>query len=333
MDHHVRHLGEGDWARRLQRLPGTRHDRARPTAGDGGPQDATTDRGHDADGHDAVRAQSPGRRTTVRAQGPGRPPDPDTGWREAEEIAAALRGAGDPAMPSVPRLRETLLRCADGNETLADMIRDVLTGWHLLGPLWRDDRVTEIHVRGVRVTALGIGGVHELADFPDPGSARAAVETVTRAAADVGAVVTAVGGFTVVRRRDGAHPDAGSLVAEGVMEAELLSRVADAIERMRAVTVTGPAAPRITLTLASLIPAGSRVFQGPFGRLPAGCVAVAGPLEADYVTGTRPGEPAEGMAAGGQIGAVIANPETDIPAQVRLAVTGRTAAPTRVTAR
>lgn len=117
------------------------------------------------------------------------------------------------------------------------------------------------------------------------------------------------------------------------MEAELLSRVADAIERMRAVTVTGPAAPRITLTLASLIPAGSRVFQGPFGRLPAGCVAVAGPLEADYVTGTRPGEPAEGMAAGGQIGAVIANPETDIPAQVRLAVTGRTAAPTRVTAR
>jgi hypothetical protein len=100
-----------------------------------------------------------------------------------------------------------------------------------------------------------------------------------------------------------------------------------ALQHMRAVIVTGPAARIVVRALASLVPAGSRVFLGSYATLPAGCVTAATPMEADYVVGVRPGVLAEEMAAEGQVGGLIANPETRIRVALRFAVSGRSAAP------
>ncbi|GAA1832562.1 hypothetical protein [Actinomadura chokoriensis] len=153
---------------------------------------------------------------------------------------------------------------------------------------------------------------------------------VYQAREEMGAIVTRVGDSFVVNRSDGTGPGAESLVASGVITRELLQRTPDALQRLEAVTATGPAARTVVRALASLIPSGSRVFVGPLMVLPSGCVAVKGPLDADFVTGVRPGAVAEDMAAAGQVGALIANPETRFQAAVRLVVTGRSLAPGKV---
>ncbi|MFD0540682.1 hypothetical protein ACFQY7_49665 [Actinomadura luteofluorescens] len=56
-------------------------------------------------------------------------------------------------------------------------------------------------------------------------------------------------------------------------------------------------------------------------------------MEADYVLGVRPGAVAEEMAGAGQVGALIANPETQLAAALRFAVTGPSAAPERLVER
>jgi hypothetical protein len=257
----------------------------------------------------------------------------------AERIAEALRprvvidlADGETELRQQESWRGMLTPYAGGDGALADMVYDVLSGWHLLGRLWRDEHVSEVHVRGVQVTVVGTHGVQQVPGFLDLATARRTLETVTRGQADAGATVTEIGGSVVVSRRYVSRPDPSALVAGGVVSAKLLSEVELALERTGSVTITGAAAPGIARAFASLIPAGSRIFEGPYGVLPAGCVAAASPLDADYVVGVRPGLLAEEMAAAGQIGAIIANPESSFQAAVRLTVTGRTCAPEKVTA-
>lgn len=207
-----------------------------------------------------------------------------------------------------------------------------LGGWRAFIELWEDEHVAEVHVRGTEVMVYGPRGVRPAPAFADVATARATVEAISAAQEETGATVTRAGGSVVIARRRGGDPTPDDLLATGVMTREQLARVDEALAATRSVTVTGPAAPVIVRTLASLVPAGSRVYEGPFGILPAGCVATTSPLDADYVVGVRPGAVAEEMVAAGQIGGLIANPAASFPAAVRLTVSGRSAALGKVTA-
>ncbi|QKW33521.1 hypothetical protein HUT06_05320 [Actinomadura sp. NAK00032] len=253
-------------------------------------------------------------------EGPQAPPD----WVAAEEIARSLE----------PRLfeiwTEALTRHTGGDEAMAGRVYDVLSGCHLLGELWRDESVDEVHVHGTEVTVCGRNGMHRVAGFPDLGTAQRAVEAFRAKQGAQGAVVSRVGEAVVVSRTPPPGPTADWLLAGGVLTEDQLSQVAMALRHMRTVTVTGPAARIVVRALASLIPAGSRVFLGSYVTLPAGCVTAASPMEADYVVGVRPGALAEDMATEGQVGALIANPATRVRAAIRLAVSGPSANPGEV---
>ncbi|GAA3973932.1 hypothetical protein GCM10023085_65530 [Actinomadura viridis] len=255
-----------------------------------------------------------------------KPPAVDPAWREAGRIADAIR----PRMVTI--WLDLLTREADGDQAMARRVYHVMSGQHVLGELWLEPHISEVHIRGTRVTVCGTQGVYEVPGFPDAATAQRAVAAVKAAQGQMRANVTQVNDSIVVSRAHDAGMSAASLLTSGVLTEEQLSQVEQALERMQAVTVTGPAARIVVRALASLIPPGSRIFQGPLGVLPAGCVAASGPLDADYVVGVRPGPVAEQMAAAGQLGALIANPETQIRAAVRLAVSGRSAAPEKVTA-
>ncbi|CNF03568.1 Uncharacterised protein [Mycobacterium tuberculosis] len=247
------------------------------------------------------------------------PPAPE--WPAAEEIAHSLG----------PRLfeiwTEVLTRHTGGDEAMARRVYDVLTGCHLLGELWRDEGIEEVHVQGTEVTVCGPNGMRQVAGFPDLATAQRAVETFRATQDAQGAVVSRVGSAVVVSRTSATGPTTAWLLARGVLTEGQLSQVAMALRDMRTVTVIGPAARIVVRALASLVPAGSRVFLGSYVALPAGCVTAASPMEADYVVGVRPGALAEDMAAEGQVGALIANPETRVRGVLRLAVSGPSANP------
>ncbi|MCO6009165.1 hypothetical protein NE236_29770 [Actinoallomurus purpureus] len=204
----------------------------------------------------------------------------------------------------------------------------LLNGWRDLAELWRDERVHEVHIRGTKVMIVGTLGVYSMPDLGNLGDAHEAVQAMAQA----GARVSRVGDSIVASRRHQVGPDPASLVTAGVLSEEQVSCVRTALEQMQAVTLTGPAAPVVMRSLASLVPTGSRVFEGPYGVLPVGCVTTASPLDADYVIGVRPGALVENMAVAGQIGALIANPETRFTPKVELRVSGRSAALGKVTA-
>jgi hypothetical protein len=247
------------------------------------------------------------------------PPDP--AWLAADEIAGSLG----------PRLDEiwieVLTRYTGGDETMARRVHEVLGGCHLLGELWRDEGVEEVHIRGTEVTVCRATGMHRVAGFPDLATARRAVRAFKAAREKKGADVARIGDSVVVSRTPGASPDATWLLTEGVITDDQLSQVTMALQHMRAVSVIGPAARIVVRALASLVPPESRVFLGSYATLPAGCVTAATPMEADYVVGVRPGALAEEMAAEGQVGALIANPETRVRGALRFVVPGRSSRP------
>ncbi|MEU9021784.1 hypothetical protein F8568_043380 [Actinomadura sp. LD22] len=253
------------------------------------------------------------------------PPKPDLSWESAARMAESIR----------PRLGQMwldlLVQEAGGDEVMGRRVYHILDGQHLIGELWQDEGVAEIHVRGTRVTVCDKHGIREVPGFTETAVARRAVDAVEAAKDRMGAVVTHVGESVIVSRRDGTGLRATDLVTSGVVTNDHLAQVEKALAHMEAVTVVGPAARMVVHAFASLIPQGCRVFEGPYGVLPAGCVAAASPLDADYVIGVRPGAPAEPMAAAGQIGALIANPETEFRAAVRLVVSGRFASVQTVT--
>ncbi|MBE1532873.1 hypothetical protein [Actinomadura algeriensis] len=249
----------------------------------------------------------------------------EPGWLAAERIARSLGTQLSGIWLDV------LTRHTDGDETMARRVYAVLNGSHLLGEIWRDERIDEVHVRGTEVTVCGRDGMRRVPGFTSLAAARRAIEVFKASQEKTGAVVSRLGGAVVVSRRTGAEPDATALVDDGVITADQLSQITVTLQHMRAVTVTGPAARTVVRALASLIPAGSRVFLGAYATLPRGCVTAAGPMEADYVVGVRPGVVAEEMAAEGQVGALIANPETRIRAELRFAVSGQSAVPGRLT--
>ncbi|MEO3826557.1 hypothetical protein [Actinomadura sp. B10D3] len=252
------------------------------------------------------------------------PPSAEPGWLTADRIARSLQ----------PRIYElwtdVLTRYTDGDEAMARRVYDVLSGFHLLGELWRDTHIDELHIHGTDVTVCGRDGMRPVPGFPDLATAQRAVEAFKGARSYVGAVVSHVGTAVIVSRDGGAGPDASWLLAGGIMADDQISQVELAMRHMRAITVTGPAARIVVRALASLIPAGSRIYLGSYATLPRGCVTAATPLEADFVVGVRPGQVAEEMAAEGQVAALIANPERPIRAALRLAVSGPSAAPDKV---
>lgn len=205
----------------------------------------------------------------------------------------------------------------------------VLNGWHRLVELWRDERVQEVHIRGTHVTVVGTLGIYSMPGFSSLSAVGDAVQALTQAGGRISRVADSI----IISRTHRASMSPATLVETGVLSNDQVSRIRTALEQLQAVTLTGPAAPVVMRSLASLIPRGSRVFEGPFGVLPAGCVTTASPLDADYVIGVRPGAQIERMAATGQIGALIANPETWFTAQVELLVSGRSTALGKVTAR
>lgn len=271
-------------------------------------------------------------------QAKGRTAAADPAWIIAERIADSLRsrmafGLGDdPGQGNQETWLEVLTRYTGGDSTLVNKVYDVMSGWHLLGALWHDDSVNEVHIRGTQVTVCTKHGIHQVPGFPSLASARRTIETITAAQQETGAVITEVGGSVVVQRRFIGGPDAADLIAAGVLTEDQMAQVERALADTQAVTVSGPAAPVVIRALAPLVPAGSRIFEGPFAVLPAGCVTAPSPLDADFVLGVRPGRVAEEMAAAGQLGALIANPETRFPAAVRLTVSGRSATPGKITA-
>lgn len=269
----------------------------------------------------------------VEAIQPYSPVSADLSWVTAERIAEPLAAgfAMGPAGESDTTWLDLLTERADGDRDMAGRAYDVLTGWHLLGELWRDERVNEIHIRGAQVTVSGTHGVYEVPGFRDPEAARRAVEAVTGAQAAPDMTVSRIGESMILSRPQRTRPTAADLVADEIISATMLSVVKLALARTQSVTVMGAAAPAVMRALASLIPPGSRIFEGPLGVLPPGCVTTASPLDADYVIGVRPGGVAEEMAADGQIGALIANPQTPFKAVVQLTVSGRTSALGRVT--
>ncbi|WP_329246135.1 hypothetical protein OG417_51090 [Actinoallomurus sp. NBC_01490] len=207
----------------------------------------------------------------------------------------------------------------------------VLNGWPQFGQLWWDERVNEVHIRGTQVSVCGRLGVCRVPGFGNLAMARWAIEAITAAQEEVGATITHIGDSVVVSRRQPTAPSPATLIAAGIVTEEQLSQVRTALEHTQAVILTGPAAPVVMRSFATLLPDGSRVFQGPYAAMPGWCVAAATPLDADYVVGVRPGVTAEQMAAMGQIGALVANPETQFEAAVRFAVHGRASAPEKLT--
>jgi hypothetical protein len=203
----------------------------------------------------------------------------------------------------------------------------VLNGWPQFGQIWWDERVNEVHIRGTQVSVCGRLGVARVPGFDSLAMAHWAIEAITAAQEEAGAVVTRIGDSVVVSRRQRTSPAPATLIAAGIVTEEQLDQVKTALERTHAVILTGPAAPVLMRSFAVLLPHGSRIFQGPYATMPDWCVAAASPLDADYVVGVRPGATAERMAAMGQIGALIANPETRFEAAVRLRVRGRSSAP------
>ncbi|MGP4027404.1 hypothetical protein [Actinomadura sp. 3N407] len=260
----------------------------------------------------------------MAAAGPRAPLAPDLGWPAAEEIAESLRSR----IPEV--WMEALTAYTAGDEAMARRVYDVLSGVHLLGELWRDEHIDEVHIQGTEVTVCGTDGVYPVAGFPSLAAAERAVEAFTASRDRAEAIVSRIGDAVVVSRRAGTGPDVTRLLVGGIITEEQLSQITLELQYLRAVTVTGPAARILVRALSSLVPAGSRVFLGSYATLPAGCVAAAEPLEADYVIGVRPGVVAEEMAEEGQVGALIANPETRIRAALRFAVPGPSMAPGRV---
>lgn len=271
------------------------------------------------------------------ARPPAAVPAADRTWINAERLARSLRSriVVNPTDVTGSASRtiwlEPLTRLAQGDRVLAARAYDVLSGWHLLGELWRDERVDEIHVRGTQVTVCGALTIRQVPGFLTLARARRALELIAEAQDDAGAVVTHIGGSVVVSRRHRTVPDTSALVNTGVITKQQVSTVGQALDRLRPVTVTGPAAPVIMRALSSLVPAGSRIFEGAFAVVPAGCVVTTSPLDADYVIGVRPSAEAEEMAAAGQLGALLANPRTQLPEALRLHVSGRSAAPGKVT--
>ncbi|MGI5204049.1 hypothetical protein ACQEU6_21025 [Spirillospora sp. CA-108201] len=252
------------------------------------------------------------------------PPAADQAWAVAESIATTLR-------PRVAELwLEVLTRHTNGDPAMASRVYHVLNGTHLLGELMRDETIDEVHVHGTQVTVCGARGIRQIPGFPSLSASRRAVKTITASREKRGLVVSKVNDSVVISRRNGAVPNTNGLVASGVVGGDQLARIRQALQQMQAVTVTGPAARIVIRALASLIPEGSRVFLGAYATLPAGCVTAVSPMEADYVLGVRPGAVAEEMAGAGQVGGLIANPETQFPAALRFAVTGPSAAPERL---
>ncbi|KAB2385935.1 hypothetical protein [Actinomadura montaniterrae] len=198
----------------------------------------------------------------------------------------------------------------------------MLYGQHLIGELWQDKAIAEVHIRGTRVTVVDKHGIRDVMGFPSAAIASRAIEAVEASRERMMAVVTRIGASVVVSRINSATPTVFDLITSGVVTEGQADQVGSALERMDPVTVVGPAARVVVRAFAALVPTGSRVFEGPYGILPAGCVAATSPLDADYAIGIRPGVPAEPMAAAGQIGALIGNPETDLRAAVRLVVSG-----------
>ncbi|WP_395105148.1 hypothetical protein [Actinomadura sp. SCN-SB] len=260
-------------------------------------------------------------------------------WEAAERLCDSLRGhfTARPADvvdgPERAAGLKALAGPAQGDGGLAAKVHDLLNGWHLLGELWRDPDVEEIHIRGTEVMVCTSSGVREVPGFPATDAARRAVEAVIVSSDDAGAVLTESGGSIIVSRRNLGPTDAAALVAAGVVTRQQISEVERTLRDLNAVTLEGPAARVVLRAFASLIPPGSRIFLGPFGLLPRGCVAAVSPLCADYVVGVRVGGEAEEMAAAGQLGALIANPRSPFTTGVRYAVSGRFAAPGKVTAR
>lgn len=244
----------------------------------------------------------------------------DPAWLTAEQIAGSVR-------PRIPEIwTEVLTRYTNGDETMARRVYDVLSGLHVLGELWRDERIDEVHIQGTEVTVCGRDGMYQVPGFPNLAAAQRAVAAFKVARRKLG-VVSRIGNAVVVSRHPGAGPDATWLLAGQIITDDQLSQVTMALQHMRAVTVTGPAARIVVRALGSLIPAGSRVFLGSYATLPVGCITAATPLEADYVVGVRPGALAEEMAAEGQVGALVANPERRIRAALTFVVSGQSAAP------
>ncbi|GLZ08366.1 hypothetical protein Acsp03_58320 [Actinomadura sp. NBRC 104412] len=270
------------------------------------------------------------------ASAPSAPSSPS--WEAAERLYHSLRGhfTARPAdVVDGPRRAaglKALIGPAQGDSGLAAKVHDLLNGWHLLGELWRDPDVEEIHIRGTEVIVCGSSGVREIPGFGAIDAARRAVEAVIVSSDDAGAVLTESGGSIIVSRRNVGPTDTAALVDAGVVTRQQISEVERTLRDLSAVTLTGPAAWVVLRAFASLIPPGSRIFLGPFGVLPRGCVAAVSPLCADYVVGVRLGGEAEEMAAAGQIGALIANPRTPFTTGVRYTVSGRFAAPGKVTA-
>lgn len=262
--------------------------------------------------------------------GPGAPPEPRQPadlWLEAERLADTIR----------PRLAEAwvdmLTREVGGDRDLARKVFQVLSGTHMLSDLWRDQRVEEIHIHGERVIVSGTRGVWETHGFPSAAAARRAIATIEAKRETLGAVITRIGGSVVVSRARPNGPDAAALVESGVVTQDLVEEVRRALEEVKTVTASGPAARVVMRAFAPLVPSGSRVFQGPLGVLPPGCTAGISPLDADFVVGVRPGKMAEEMAAAGHVGALIANPETEFEAAVELVVSGRSTAPDKIATR
>ncbi|MEV0662576.1 hypothetical protein ACIBI3_23000 [Actinomadura luteofluorescens] len=255
------------------------------------------------------------------------PPAADPAWATAERIATTLR-------PRVAELwLEVLTRHTGGDPAMASRVYHVLNGTHLLGELMRDETIDEVHVHGTQVTVCGARGIRQIPGFPNLAASRRAVKTITASREKRGLVVSKVNDSVVISRRNGVVPKTNALVASGVVSGDQLARIRQALQQMQAVTVTGPAARIVLRALASLIPEGSRVFLGAYATLPPGCVTAVSPMEADYVLGVRPGAVAEEMAGAGQVGALIANPETQLAAALRFAVTGPSAAPERLVER
>ncbi|TDD85618.1 hypothetical protein E1293_10960 [Actinomadura darangshiensis] len=253
------------------------------------------------------------------------PHEPDPSWDNAARIAESIG-------PRLGRMwLDLLIGEADGDQTLGRRIYHVLDGTHLIGELWQDKDIAEVHIRGTGVIVCGRRGIREVLGFPGGTVARRAIEAVEAAADRMAAIVTRVGDSVVVSRRDDPGPTAIDLFTSGILTEAQLSHIENALTHMEAVSVRGPAARVVVRALASLIPKGSRVFEGPLGVLPAGCVTAASPLDADFVIGVRPGAPVEQMAAAGQVGALIANPETEFSAAVRLVVSGGSASLGRLT--
>ncbi|MWA07261.1 hypothetical protein F8568_044420 [Actinomadura sp. LD22] len=226
---------------------------------------------------------------------------------------------------------DVLVRETGGDELTARRVHHVLYGQHLIGELWQDKTIVEVHIRGTRVLVVDNRGIREVSGFPTAAVAARAIEAVEAAKERMRAMVTRIGDSVVVSRIDTKPLPLSDLITSGALTEDLASQVGSALEHMDAVTVIGPAARVVIRAFASLIPPESRVFEGSYGILPDGCVAAASPLDADYVIGVRPGVPAEPMAAAGQVGALIANPETDFRAAVRLVVSGRISSIRKVT--